>query len=118
MSQRGRVVDFFACVNDRDLNRFGDLLREDAEFYFPKTQPLVSRDRILRFFRVLFRQYPKLSFQIHRIIMEGNRAAVHWSNRGENRKKEPYENEGITLLELEGDQLRFISDFFKDTEKF
>lgn len=118
MSQRDKVVDFFTCVNDRDLDRFGELLREDAAFYFPKTEPLLSRERMIRFFRILFRQYPQLSFHVRRIIMEGNRAAVHWSKQGVNRRREPYENEGVTLLELEGDQVSFISDFFKDTEKF
>jgi ketosteroid isomerase-like protein len=118
MRQRDKVVDFFTCVNERDLAGFENLLREDAVFYFPKTRPLLSRERIIRFFRVLFRQYPRLSFQIQRIIMEGNLAAVHWSNCGINRGHEPYENEGVTLLELAGDRVRYISDFFKDTEKF
>ena len=35
-----------------------------------------------------------------------------------NRKKAPYENEGVTLSEAEGGKIRFISDFFKNTEKF
>ena len=33
------------------------------------------------------------------------------------KKQEPYENEGVTLLELNGDAIISISDFFKDTEK-
>ncbi len=35
-----------------------------------------------------------------------------------NRRKESYKNEGVTILEMEDDRIRFISDFFKDTEKF
>jgi hypothetical protein len=34
------------------------------------------------------------------------------------RREEPYENEGVTILEMEAGRIRFISDFFKDTEKF
>jgi len=34
------------------------------------------------------------------------------------RGRKPYENEGVTILEMERPRVRFISDFFKDTEKF
>jgi hypothetical protein len=33
-------------------------------------------------------------------------------------RQEPYENEGVTILEMKGHRVSFISDFFKDTEKF
>ncbi|MBW1682864.1 MAG: nuclear transport factor 2 family protein [Deltaproteobacteria bacterium] len=112
------VRQFFDRVNARDLSGLGALLEKDAIFFFPKTQPLSGRDRILRFFRVLFRQYPSLVFDVKRTIIQGPWAAVHWTNKGESRHGDPYENEGMTLLHLEGTRVRFISDFFKDTEKF
>lgn len=115
-----RMLDkFFNALNRRDLDQMGTLLTEDAEFHFPKTQPLMGRERILRFFKILFHRYPELLFQVERRIVEGQRAAVHWTNRGVSRKGDPYDNEGVTLFEG-GDKSRiiFISDFFKDTEKF
>ena len=115
MSDEQTIIRLFEIINRRDLDRFDDLLTEDAEFYFPKTQPLLNRDRIIRFFRILFRQYPQLKFQIQREIIQGKMAAVHWTNRGIHKSGEAYENEGVTILELEGDKIRFISDFFKDT---
>ena len=118
MTKDHNLVGFFDSVNDRDLERMRDLLMESAEFYFPKTQPLLGRERILKFFKILFRQYPELSFKIKRKIIQGNRAAVHWTNQGVTRRKEHYENEGVTILEEEGGRISFISDFFKDTERF
>jgi len=118
MPDEHTVIKFFDLVNNRDLEQLGDLLTEGAEFYFPKTQPLHGKERILRFFNILFRQYPKLSFHIQRVIVQGQKAAVHWTNRGVNRRNEPYDNEGVTILELVGEKISFISDFFKDTEKF
>ena len=53
------------------------LLQEDARLYFPKTQPLLGLDRILKFLHLLFRQYPELTFTLHRTIVQGNRGAVH-----------------------------------------
>ena len=115
-----RILDgFFDALNRRDLEHMGTLLTEGAEFYFPKTQPLTGKERILRFFKILFHRYSELLFQVERTIVEGQRAAVHWTNRGVSRKGESYDNEGVTLFE-EGDDGRivFISDFFKNTEIF
>ena len=109
---------FFKALNERDFQIMEELLTVDAELHFPKTQPLVGKQRILKFLRLLFRQYPQLVFTVHRIIRQDVFVAVHWSNSGKNRHGEPYENEGVTLIELSGRRIRFISDFFKDTEKF
>ena len=118
MSLEDSVHEFFDFVNQRDLDKMGNLLSPDAKFYFPKTQPMIGKERILRFFGILFRQYPQLAFEIHRTIHQDKHSAVHWTNQGVNRKSEPYQNEGVTLLEWEEGKIRFISDFFKDTEKF
>ena len=112
------LAKFFDCVNNRDMEGMGELFTEESEFYFPKTQPLIGRERIIRFFKILFRQYPELSFRRKGTIIEGQRAAVHWTNKGVNRKGGAYENEGVTLFEEKEGMIRYMSDFFKDTEKF
>ncbi|KPJ75889.1 MAG: hypothetical protein AMJ54_13525 [Deltaproteobacteria bacterium SG8_13] len=109
---------FFDALNDRNFDIMAELLDADAEMFFPKAPPLFGRKRILQFLRLLFRKYPQLTFSVHRIIRQGNLTAVHWTNRGKSRYDEPYENEGVTLIELSDGRIRFISDFFKDTEKF
>ena len=109
---------FFKAVNEQNLNAMQVLFNEKTEFYFPKTQPLIGSGRIIRFFRILFRQYPELSFTTLTTIVEGVKAAVHWKNKGVNRRGEPYENEGVTIFEEKDGVIRFMSDFFKDTEKF
>lgn len=118
MTDQQTIEKFFQSLNTRNLDQMGDLLAETAEFYFPKTQPLLGRERIPKFFRVLFRQYPKLSFRVQDVIAQGQKATVHWTNEGLNKKNERYTNEGVTVLEMDGEQIRFISDFFKDTGKF
>lgn len=112
------VTQFFHVINERNLEKLEDLLDEKAEFYFPKTQPLLGKEKILRFFKILFRRYPELVFQIKRRILQGEAAAVHWSNEGVKKGGEQYANEGITLLQTKSQKIVFISDFFKDTEKF
>ena len=109
---------FFEVFNRRDIEEMGNLLNPTAELFFPKTRPLVGKEHVLKFVNILLRQYPKLSFKIERVIQQGDRAAVHWTNQGMNRRKEPYQNEGVTILETHNGKISFISDFFKNTDAF
>ena len=118
MFEEQTFLKFFEVLNERALDKADNVLDPQAEFYFPKTQPLVGKDRILKFLKIFFRQYPELVFTVVRVIHQGNQAAVHWTNRGINRRKEPYENEGVTIMEIKEGKISFISDFFKNTEKW
>ena len=118
MSSQSFIREFFEVFNHRNLDKMEHLLSSDAELYFPKTQPLIGKNRILEFVKILFRQYPQLRFDIRRIIIQDHQAAIHWTNQGKNKRDVPYENEGVTIMELKDDKIIFISDFFKDTEKF
>jgi ketosteroid isomerase-like protein len=95
-----------------------DLLAEDARLFFPKTQPLVGREKVLKFFQILFRQYPELAFTVELTIAQQGKVAAHWRNKEVTRKNEPYENEGVTLFFFEDGLVTLMSDFFKDTGKF
>ncbi len=112
------VLKFFQVLNEHDLVEADNLLAPQAELFFPKAQPMVGKDRILKFLKIFFRQYPELVFTVKRVIRQGDQAAVHWTNRGADRRKEPYENEGATILEMRNGKIVYISDFFKDTSKW
>jgi len=118
MTNTHTILKFFQILNERDLDEADNLLDLQAELFFPKTQPVVGKDRILKFLKIFFRQYPELVFTVVRVIHQGDQAAVHWTNRGISRRKEPYQNEGVTILEMRNGKIVFISDFFKDTEKW
>ena len=118
MTNTKTILKFFEVLNDRDLKEADNLLDYQTEFFFPKTEPMIGKDRILKFLNIFFRQYPELIFTVERVIRQGDQAAVHWTNRGMSRRKEPYQNEGVTILEMKNGKIVFISDFFKDTEKW
>jgi len=118
MTNSDPFLKFFQILNERDLEEADILLDPRAEFYFPKTSPIIGKERIIKFLKIFFRSYPELIFTVIRVIHKGDHAAVHWTDRGVNRKKEPYENEGVTLLELKEGKIVMISDFFKNTEKW
>jgi ketosteroid isomerase-like protein len=118
MDKEKVIADFFSWFSNRDLDRLPNLLTEEVSLFFPKAQPIKGRERFLKFLRILFRQYPQLTFHVQRIIIQEDQAAVHWCNRGISRGGEPYENEGVSWFEFVDGRINFISDFFKDTGKF
>ena len=108
----------FDLINARDVNEMLLVLSEDATLDFPKTPVITGRGRIVTFFKALFRRFPELNFDVLRVISRGKWTAVHWRNKGVDREQRPYENEGVTLIRMEGDTITEITDFFKSTEKF
>lgn len=52
------------------------------------------------------------------LAADGLRAAVHWTNAGRTREGADYANEGVTLMHLREGRVVWMSDFFKDTERF
>ena len=116
MSDIQLVHKFFDVFDHRNLEKMSGVLTANAELCFPKTQPLIGEKRIFKFLNILFRQYPELVFEIQRVILQDDWAAVHWTNQGLNRRNEPYQNEGVTLLEMQAGKIKFISDFFKNTD--
>jgi ketosteroid isomerase-like protein len=113
-----KATQFFEFLSTRNLGQMENSLKEEARLFFPKTQPLIGKQRILKFFQILFRRYPELTFTVEQTIAQDDKVAAHWRNRGINRKNEPYENEGVTLFFFEDGLVSLMSDFFKDTGKF
>jgi ketosteroid isomerase-like protein len=105
----------FAAMNSRDVSELAPYIAEEATFDFPGAGCITGKKRILLFFKILFRRYPRLFFRIDDIIVEGERACAVWSNEGENAQGTPYRNRGITLVRTADGQITFISDYFKDT---
>ena len=40
---------------------------------------------------------------------------VVWSNKGKDKRGEPYDNRGITFVQMREGKIVLISDYFKDT---
>lgn len=108
----------FEIINDRNLDSLNELMTDQTVFHFPGTAPLEGVDRIRRFFRILFRQYPKLEFIIKEIIAAPDRVVVVWTNQGYHKSGKSYENAGVTIMHIRDGAIQYMSDYFKDTGKF
>jgi ketosteroid isomerase-like protein len=112
---RSRAEQIFIAMNSRDVSALAPYMAEDATFDFPGAGCITGKKRILLFFKVLFRKYPRLIFSVTDIIVEGERACAVWSNEGETAHGAPYQNRGMTLVHIVDGQIAYISDYFKDT---
>ena len=118
MDSKHLLALLFAGLNQKNLDELSDELADDAVFLFPKTAPLVGKKKILSFMKVLIRRYPNLIFTLGRMTGDETLGAVEWTNHGNAKNGEPYENAGVTFLEVRDGKIAYISDTFKDTDKF
>lgn len=114
-SKRNIAGIIFSSLNNRDLSLLTNYLDESATFDFPGTNLIKGRKRILTFFKILFRKYSKLSFNVEKTIEEGDQVCVLWTNQGITGKGNPYNNRGITFVHIREGKIHFISDYFKNT---
>jgi ketosteroid isomerase-like protein len=105
----------FSSLNNRELSLLGNYLDENATFDFPGTKLIQGRKRILTFFKILFRKYPRLTFKVEGTLAEGEQVCILWTNEGFNSKGLPYSNRGMTFVALKEGKIHFISDYFKNT---
>ena len=105
----------FVALNSRNLATLEQYLSENARFDFPGVGTIEGRKKVVVFLKVLFRQYPRLVFAVEDIIAEGGQACAVWTNQGEDKKGNAYQNRGITLVRFSEGKIIFISDYFKDT---
>ncbi|UCE17247.1 MAG: nuclear transport factor 2 family protein [Gemmatimonadota bacterium] len=112
---RDLTQTIFDTFNNRDVSDLEQCLAEDAVFDFPGTEVLQGPKRILLFFKILFRKYPRLAFTVEDILVDEDRACAVWSNDGEDNKGNPYHNQGVTLIRVKDGKIVSISDYFKDT---
>jgi len=109
------ALTIFSSLNNRELSELSQHLSENAVFDFPGAGCIEGHKHILTFFKVLFRKYSRLNFTVEHVISEGKLVCATWSNEGEDKNGNPYNNRGITLVEVSDGKIVSISDYFKDT---
>ena len=105
----------FSSLNHRELNQLHDYLDEHATFDFPGTKLIKGRKKILTFFKILFRKYPRLTFTVQESIVDGGKVCILWTNEGITSDNTPYANQGVTVVNIAAGKIHFISDYFKNT---
>jgi len=109
------TLSVFNAMNSRDFSELEKNVTENVAFDFPGAGRIEGARRVILFLKALLRKYPKLHFTVSEVLVDKHKACAVWTNAGVSSDGGPYANSGITLLYFEGDKIRFISDYFKDT---
>lgn len=115
LSNRELAALVVTSMDKRDFTLYEKHVAEDAELDFPGSETVKGCRRIIVFLRAVLRKYPELKFTIENIIVDEVGTAVVWANKGKFKNGEPYNNRGITLVQIRGGKIVLISDYFKDT---
>jgi ketosteroid isomerase-like protein len=109
------AISVFEAMNTSDFSVYENNADEDLSFDFPGVDTVIGVKRVILFFKVLLRKYNNLTFTVKDVIVEDQKACVVWTNKGEEKTGELYENSGITLFRFNNDKVIYISDYFKNT---
>lgn len=112
---RETSIRLFDAINNRDFETFEAIVTDGVRFDFPGVDLMEGRKRVVMFFKILFRKYSKLEFNVETVIADKSKTCVKWNNSGELSNGEAYSNVGLTWLDFEGEKIAFMSDYFKDT---
>jgi steroid delta-isomerase-like uncharacterized protein len=68
-------------LNAHDLSRWATVLADGFTAEYPGA-PQLGREQARMFNQAFLDAFPDLSFEVHRVIVDGGYAAVHWTGTG------------------------------------
>ena len=118
-----RARGIFDRLNAKDTDALVADISEEVRHVFPGDHPLGGERRspaaMRLWFERLFRLYPELHFEVHRVTVKGPPwdmwIAIAWSDRGRAADGEPYENEGAHWIRIERGKATHIQAYL-DTQ--
>jgi ketosteroid isomerase-like protein len=111
-----RMRNAFASIERRDVTTLLDGLAEDVHHRFAGDHPLGGERRtragVAAWFERLFRLYPELAFDVHRVAVVGPpwrmTVTVEWTARAVPASGDPYDNRGAHVLRVERGAVRHL----------
>ena len=121
MTENAEVVQrIFDAQLAGDFDRFIKNWHEDCEYTFPGRNSVGKTYRghkgMQEFWELLGAKLPELGFEVTRIFVSGDEAAVEWRDWGANQEGKRYESWGITRMSLEDGKVKRARDMM-DTQK-
>ena len=117
---RERCLAFMDDLGRRDLGRIKPWFVEKSVLWVPPALPVEGQRRILAMFRIIFRKYSEIHWNVTEIFPVGGTRYIYatdsWGTIG---KSTPYKNSILTIIDFDQDgHILFLSDYFKDTAIF
>ncbi|WP_425102286.1 nuclear transport factor 2 family protein [Tropicibacter sp. S64] len=76
---RDLTAAYVAAFDARDLDKVASFMAEGFELTDPEVTGLTPKAEVLAYIKGLFDGNPGLSFEAHRILVDGNASAIHFT---------------------------------------
>ena len=117
---RQRVTAFTADLQSKDVGRLTAWFDDASHVWVPAAAPVSGARLILLLFRMTFRKYIELHWEVENIYCVGpNAAVVASASWGIRVGDVPYRNSILTLVHFtDAGKISSLSDYMKDTQIF
>lgn len=107
-------------LGQRDVQSLKHWFLEKSVLWMPPMPPIHGQRRIVAAFRIIFRKYSDINWNVTDIYPAGKGryifATDSWGTLG---KQTPYKNSILTIIDFDAEgHILFLSDYFKDTAIF
>jgi ketosteroid isomerase-like protein len=121
---RHKALGHFANLSAGEWQKMTRDVAGDVHHTFPGSHALGgerhSRAATERWFERLYRLYPQLEFQVHRVVSRGwpweTAIAIEWSDHGICADGEPYRNAGAHIIRLRWGKAVYIHAYLDNEE--
>ena len=69
LSKRDIALAVFESMNNRDFSKFDELVNSNIQFDFPGTELIQGNKKLILFFKILFRKYKSLTFNVNDFLV-------------------------------------------------
>ncbi len=116
MNQKQISQFIFEKMSNNETDELLSVFADEMVFDFPGIDQIKGKDKAVRVLRLILRRFNYLKFSVYKIITEDKDVCVMWTNKGEYKNGDNYENSGITYIKFDNERkVSFLSDYFKDT---
>jgi ketosteroid isomerase-like protein len=121
---RYKARSHFGHLSDGEWQKMTRDVADDVHHTFPGERALGgerhSRAALERWFERLYRLYPEITFDVHRVVSRGwpwkTEIAIEWSDRGLCADGQPYRNSGTHLVCLRWGKAVYIHGYLDSEE--
>lgn len=120
MSSSNLCEEFIKDLQTKQLNTLEKWFNNDSEIWLPPAKPAKGKKAIMILFRIIFKKYADLNWQIKTVYDVGSNIFVFKTySWGQFATGRPYQNHILTEVEFDSNnQIKQLTDYFSDTAIF
>ena len=107
-------------LNSLEIDNLKKWFDEESKIWIPPMKEIQGGNRILAFFRSMFRKYSHIEWEAAEVFSIGDERFFYETiSHGTIKNKGVYNNNICTIIQFaENGTIKYLSDYFKDTNTF